>query len=139
MNTLDVQKIVVDVSAKPSKFEPRHKKILGSQNTVFQTTYVPSLPPSVQLYFSITEIKFLLYHAAFCRMKNRRLSFRPNKAQLKLLKLFYIFCIWSKKQDHPPFILDLNGSKIKKSGLKLARVSCCLGGLWIKVSCRFHL
>ena len=90
------------------------KKILGSQNTVFQTTYVPSLPPSVQLYFSITEIKFLLYHAAFCRMKNRRLSFRPNKAQLKLLKLFYIFCIWSKKQDHPPFILDLNGPKIKK-------------------------
>ena len=47
MNTLDVQKIVVDVSAKPSKFEPRHKKNLGSQNTVFQTTYVPSLPPSV--------------------------------------------------------------------------------------------
>lgn len=80
------------------------KKILGSQNTVFQTTYVPSLPPSVQLYFSITEIKFLLYHAAFCRMKNRRLSFRPNKAQLKLLKLFFFTFLHLEQKAAPSSI-----------------------------------
>ena len=55
---------------------------------------LPTFHPYSTVEPSITEIKFLLYHAAFCRMKNRRLSFRPNKAR-RALTLH--FCIQSKK------------------------------------------
>lgn len=51
MNTLDVQKIVVDVSAKPSKFEPRHKKKFLARKILFFK--LPTFHPSL-LRFSST-------------------------------------------------------------------------------------
>ena len=79
---------------------------------------LPTFHPYSTLEPSITEIKFLLYHAAFCRMKNRRLSFRPNKAR-RALTFFLHFCIQSKKS-----LMDLKLFLLcsRKKGAKLARL-----------------
>ena len=82
---------------------------------------LPTFHPYSTVEPSITEIKFLLYHAAFCRMKNRRLSFRPNKAR-RALTFFLHFCIQSKKSlmDLKLFLLCKVISR--KKWAKLARL-----------------
>lgn len=77
---------------------------------------LPTFHPYSTVEPSITEIKFLLYHAAFCRMKNRRLSFRPNKARRALTFFFTFLHLEQKVLDGPKTFLIMQSHTSKKVG-----------------------